>query len=114
AQNCTAGGQIHVVSVSTPANALDAVRAGAADAAVTDFPSAELAVRQSESSLEFVGEQIAPGPYGFAVGKHDRALSQALKTALDALIKDGTYGRLLAKYHLTSGAVSAARINGGQ
>lgn len=113
ARNCAAG-PIRIASVNTPVHALESVRTGEADAAFTDFPSADFAARQPDSRLAVAGPQIDPGPYGFAVSKSDPQLLQALTAALDAIIDDGTYGRILARYHLTEGAVSAARINGGQ
>jgi polar amino acid transport system substrate-binding protein len=113
ARNCAAG-PIRIASVSTPMHALESVRTGEADAAFTDFPSADFAAGQPDSRLAVAGRQIAPGPYGFAVSKSDPQLRQALAAALDAIIDDGTYGRILTKYHLTEGAVSSARINGGR
>ncbi len=108
AQKC-----IEVLALPTVADALAKVRAGMVDACVTDFPSAEYAARAQDSGITVVSSQIDPGPYGFAVAKGDPKLRQALKAALDAIIDDGTYGLILARYHLAGGAVTAARVNGG-
>ncbi|MEV6006279.1 ABC transporter substrate-binding protein [Streptomyces sp. NPDC051976] len=108
-----AGAPVQTVADSSPVEALESVRIGVADASFTDFPSADYVARQPNSRLAIVGRQIDPAPYGFAVGKQDAQLRRALKAALDAVIDDGTYRQIVAKYHLTSGAVSAARVDGG-
>lgn len=117
AASLTAGGcagtPVQTVVDSSPVDALESVRTGVADASFTDFPSADHVARQPNSHLAIVGRQVDPAPYGFAVGKQDSQLRQALKAALDAVIDDGTYRQIVAKYHLTSGAVSAARVDGG-
>jgi polar amino acid transport system substrate-binding protein len=59
------------------------------------------------------GHEYQPVPLGIGVAKSNTALRDELKKALDALIADGTYGRILAKHGVESGAVTAATINGG-
>ena len=59
------------------------------------------------------GHEYQPVPLGIGVGKANTALRDALKKALDALIADGTYHRILEKHGVESGAVKSATINGG-
>jgi polar amino acid transport system substrate-binding protein len=52
------------------------------------------------------------GAYGIAV-PHDRpALRDRLRAALQAIIDDGDYGRILARWNVVAGAVKTATVNG--
>lgn len=61
-------------------------------------------VRDKEYQLE---------PIGIAVPKGSTALRDALQKALGAMIADGSYRKVLAKYDLESGAVKSATVNAG-
>lgn len=50
---------------------------------------------------------------GVVVNKDDPALANAIKAALDQMMQNGTYGKVLAKYGMTGGALKEATINGG-
>ncbi|MFB7375702.1 ABC transporter substrate-binding protein, partial [Streptomyces sp. NPDC056222] len=51
--------------------------------------------------------------FGIAVDKKNTQLRDALKEAVDAIIKDGTYKAALDKWGAADGAIPAAKINGG-
>jgi polar amino acid transport system substrate-binding protein len=56
---------------------------------------------------------LIPGfPYGFATAK-DSTLAKAIQAALNQMIADGTYGKIMAKYGVSADAVKQAVINGG-
>jgi len=59
------------------------------------------------------GHEYQPVPLGIGVAKSNSALRDALRKALDALIADGTYRKILEKHGVESGAVTSATINGG-
>ncbi|MFX8723678.1 transporter substrate-binding domain-containing protein, partial [Acinetobacter baumannii] len=61
-----------------------------------------------------VGTRIAEHLVGIAVPVKEKALAQAMLEAVDALIADGTYKTLLAKWKLTDNALEKATINAGQ
>jgi polar amino acid transport system substrate-binding protein len=61
-----------------------------------------------------VGEPIAQQFTGIALPVKEKALQQAMLEAVDALIADGTYRTLLAKWKLTDNALEKATINAGQ
>jgi polar amino acid transport system substrate-binding protein len=67
----------------------------------------------------FVGGSLAVAGFAAAAElpeavRRAGALQQAVAGALDALIADGTYHALLAKWHLTDNGIEKATINAGQ
>lgn len=63
--------------------------------------------------ITLAGEQVAAAPYGIAVAKNSTQVHDALKAALDAIIKNGDYGKIISKLGVPNGAVTEARINDG-
>lgn len=59
------------------------------------------------------GHEYQPVPLGIGVAKSNAALRDDLEKALDALIADGTYRKILEKHGVESGAITSATINGG-
>lgn len=57
-------------------------------------------------------EALLPTPVGMVFNKDDAQLRDAFKAALEELIADGTYDKILADYQLESGAVDSVTING--
>ncbi len=87
-----------------------AVASGRADGALMDSPVAAYAAQQSGGKLQVVGASYGNAPFGIAVPKGS-ALTPLLKSALEELKTDGTYGKILAKWGLQSGALSSFQIN---
>ncbi|MGW6513234.1 transporter substrate-binding domain-containing protein, partial [Streptomyces niveus] len=114
---CTDGGKkaIGVQAFDNDQQAQTRLRAGGADAGSSDFPVAAYAVKTSGGGNDFqlVGEQIEAAPYGIAVAKGNDELSKALQAALDAIIKNGEYDKIIAKWGVDAGAVKEASINAG-
>ncbi|HEX2375536.1 MAG TPA: ABC transporter substrate-binding protein [Actinomycetota bacterium] len=90
------------------------VKFGRADAALADFPVAAYNAKVSGQGRDFqvVGEQIDPGPYGIGVRKDEAELQAVLREALQAIIRDGSYDRVLSKWNVTDGALKTAKISG--
>jgi polar amino acid transport system substrate-binding protein len=106
-------GDLNILAFDTDVDAQQALRAGRSVADMNDFPVAVYVSQQSNGAFEVVGEQIEAGPYGIAVRKEDTTLRGAIQKALKAIIEDGTYDRILAKWNVTQGALKTAAINGG-
>ncbi|MDQ4005825.1 MAG: transporter substrate-binding domain-containing protein, partial [Actinomycetota bacterium] len=91
------------------------VKNGRAVAGLQDYPVATYNARTSGGGNDFevVGVQIQAGPLGMAVAKDNSGLRDALQLALQAIIDDGSYARLIEKYQTPLGAVESATVNAG-
>ncbi|GCB46000.1 ABC transporter substrate-binding protein [Streptomyces sp. NL15-2K] len=116
AKKCTGGKTISIQPFDNDQQAQTRLRAGGADAGSSDFPVAAYAVKTSGGGNDFqiVGEQVEAAPYGIAVAKDQTQLRDALKAALDAVIKNGEYEKILTKWGAADGAIKEAVINGGK
>ncbi|MFG2024081.1 ABC transporter substrate-binding protein [Streptomyces sp. NPDC048825] len=116
AKKCTGGKTITIEAFDNDQQAQTRLRAGGADAGSSDFPVAAYAVKTSGGGNDFqlVGEQVEAAPYGIAVAKDQTELRDALKAALDAVIENGEYDKIIKKWGVEDGAVKEATINGGK
>lgn len=81
-------------------------------AMLADSPVIDYAVKQTDGAVEVVGQPYDSAPYGIALKKDQGTYSQAIQGAVQAIIDDGTYDKILAKWGLnTAGAVKKAEIN---
>ncbi|MEV8317506.1 ABC transporter substrate-binding protein [Streptomyces sp. NPDC059900] len=115
-KKCKGGKKIAIESFDNDQQAQTRLRSGGADAGSSDFPVAAYAVKTSGGGKDFelVGEQVEAAPYGIAISKKNPELRDAIKAALDAIIKNGEYDKIIAKWGVEDGAVKAAKINGGK
>ncbi len=88
-----------------------AVSSGRAQLVMADSPVAAYAVKQSHGQFKLVGQTYGTAPYGLAIPKTS-TLDKAVLAAVKAVMKDGTYGKILAHWGLQSGAISSPKING--
>jgi ABC-type amino acid transport substrate-binding protein len=88
---------------------------GSVDAAVVDLPVAARLVKTSSvgGQLTIAKPAVKSAPYGIAVRKGDGTVRDSLQSALRAVIADGTYDRILAKWNLQRRALKTAAVNGG-
>jgi polar amino acid transport system substrate-binding protein len=80
------------------------------DAAMLDLPLAEHAMRAPGAvrDLEIARPGVDAGPYGIVFRKADRQLGDAVRSALGAIVADGTYARILARWGLGGLALPSA------
>jgi polar amino acid transport system substrate-binding protein len=109
------GSDLEILTFEKDTDALLALKAGRSVADMNDFPVAAYNARVSGNGNDFevVGEQLGAGPYGIGVRKDDIVVRDALREALMAVIADGTYDRILAKWDVSQGALKTAAVNGG-
>ncbi|MFB8031192.1 MULTISPECIES: ABC transporter substrate-binding protein [unclassified Streptomyces] len=112
---CGSKGKISIEAFDNDLEAQTRLRGGGADAGSSDFPVAAYAVKTSGGGNDFqlVGDQVEAAPYGIAVAKGNDELTKAIQAALDAVIKNGEYEKVIAKWGVQAGAVTEAKINGG-
>jgi polar amino acid transport system substrate-binding protein len=89
-----------------------ALSSGRADVVMADSPVNAYAAKQSNGAFEIVGTTYGTAPYGIAIPKKSTQLRDAVAAALTKLIADGTYKTVLAKWGVSDGAVTTAKING--
>jgi polar amino acid transport system substrate-binding protein len=88
---------LSVAPYQTAAEAVAAVAAGEADAALVDHVSA-LAAPGAGSNLVIVGEPVVEEPYAVAVRQDSRHLLRAINDALEEMTADGTLEMLITKW----------------
>lgn len=91
--------------------ATSSVVSGKDDAMLADSPVAAYAVKQTNGQLETLGAIYDSAPYGYAVKKAQGQYAQALAGAVNALIQDGTYKKILDKWGVAQGAIPTAAVN---
>ncbi|MEV6837876.1 ABC transporter substrate-binding protein [Streptomyces sp. NPDC051133] len=116
AKKCKGGKKLTIEPFDDDQQSQTRLRSGGVDAASSDFPVAAYAVKTSGGGKDFqvVGDQVEAAPYGIAVAKKDTQLRDALKAAMDAIIKNGEYAKILQKWGAQDGAVKQSAINGGK
>lgn len=90
--------------------ATNAVILGQVDAMSADSPVIAYAIKTTGNKLQKAGNTFDVAPYGFPIAKGS-ALTPLVQKAVQALIDDGTYGKILAKWGVSDGAVKTAEIN---
>lgn len=109
---CTSSGKskINISTFQTADEALLALKAGRADA---EFDSNVLqAYRiQQGADVQVVGKTYDEIPIAFQVLPQNKQLANALKDAIQKLIDDGTYKKILADWKMDSGALDKAGVN---
>jgi polar amino acid transport system substrate-binding protein len=116
AVKCPGGRALAVLRFEKDTDALQQVKNGRAVADVEDFPVAAYNATTSGAGKDFdvVAGQIGDvGSYGIAVPSKNTALRDSVQAALRAIIKDGTYDRILTAWNVSAGALTTAAVNGG-
>jgi polar amino acid transport system substrate-binding protein len=112
-KNCGANA-IQFVGTEGSADARTQLKQGRIDAAVQGNETLPYLMDQEPNAYTPIGEMIGTQYNGIAVPVKANELQQALAGALDALIADGTYKALLAKWKLNENGIDKVMINAGQ
>jgi polar amino acid transport system substrate-binding protein len=109
---CVAAGKkaIQILQFDGQDQATNAVVLGQADAMSADSPITDYAIAQSKGKLQAAGKSFEVAPYGIAVGKGSK-LDVAVQKAMQALVDDGSYNKILSKWGVTDGAITKITLN---
>jgi len=88
-----------------------ALSSGRSDVGMADSPVADYQVKKSNGQFKLTGKSYGTAPYGIAIPK-DSGLDKPVLAALKALMANGQYKAILAKWGISSGAITNPQING--
>ena len=106
-------GKINILTFADASGEQLALREGKADAMLENYPTAVVFAQQSNGAFETVPNlQVAKTYFAMVVPKSSKQLSSALQKAWDAIIANGSYDKVLAKWGLTPIALTQSYLNG--
>ena len=113
AKQCKADGkaEMDVISSKLQTDVTTNVVTGKADVFYADSPVAGYAIAQTDGELETLGKTEGIAPEGIVVKKGDQQMDEALQKALQKLIDDGTYMKILKYWGVQDSAISKPEIN---
>jgi polar amino acid transport system substrate-binding protein len=88
-----------------------ALSSGRADVSMADSPVAAYQVKQSNGKFKLSGQPYGTAPYGIAIPKNN-GMAKPILDAINELLKDGIYQTIMAKWGISSGAITNPQING--
>lgn len=118
-KECEAAGKpaIEIQPYEDQASATNALVTGKADAMTADSPITLAAIAAQAEKIEAAGEIFDAAPYGYAIAKgkdgKPSKLTLAVQAAVQSLMDDGTYAKILKKSGVQDGAIKSATINAG-
>ncbi len=119
-KDCTSAGKqaINALVFDDQNGANLAVISGRAVASLADTPVANYQVKVTNGQVKVTGDYLSPAPYGIALPRPSGSaagtapLSKAIQAAMQKLIDDGTYKKILDKWGIAAGAIATSAING--
>ena len=114
-KRCTSAGRaaIDMQVFATTQDMFLALTAKRTDAALNGTPASSYRVERTPG-LALAGEPYRFLPYAMVVNKDRAELIAAVQRALQQLMDDGAYGKLIDAWRLGPGAISKATINSGK
>lgn len=117
-KKCQADGKkpVTIVFAQTNAQQLAELKSGRVAVYLADTPTAAYVAAQNpdEFAQADASNAIEAAPYGIGFNKSNTALASSVQGALNKMIADGSYGKILDAWGLQSGAITQATINGGK
>jgi polar amino acid transport system substrate-binding protein len=89
-----------------------ALQANRIDAYMADSPVVDYAVKKTGNAFEKAGEDTDSAPYGIAIPKNGGTMKDAVQGAVQKLIDDGGYQKVLDNWGVGDGAITESKING--
>jgi polar amino acid transport system substrate-binding protein len=117
-KKCTANGKKAVKIVYAKSNGQQQaeLKSGRVSVYLADSPTAAYVAGQHPNEFEQADANTAieAAPYGIGFNKDSTDLAKAVQGALNELIENGTYGKIMKTWGLQSGALDKATLNGGK
>ncbi|MEU8874623.1 ABC transporter substrate-binding protein [Streptomyces javensis] len=115
AEKCAANGKPELEKLVFPdsVGCFQALSTGRADAFVGGTPTVVYQAEMSHGRFRTAGEPYRFLPYGILINKEEPTLVRAVRGALQKLIDNGTYAKILKQWNIGSGALKSATVNGG-
>lgn len=115
---CQAAGHkpVSIIIGSSTAQQEESLRTGRVATVLDDTPTAIYTAAVAGDGNFFAAVNYPPingGPYGIGVGKDNSELLSVIQKAMQTLIADGTYQKILAAWGMTPGAIAKATVNAG-
>ena len=113
AKQCKADGksEVQILSNKLQTDVTTNVATGKADVFYADSPVAGYAIAQTEDTLEVLGEDVGVTKEAVAIKKGDSDTAKAVQAALQKLMDDVTYMKILKHWGVENGAIDKAEIN---
>ena len=113
AEQCKADNKldIQIMSNKLQTDVTTNVVTGKADVFYADSPVAGYAISQTDGQLEALGEDVGVTKEAVAIKKGNTQLAEAVQKAVQKLMDDGTYMKILKHWGVESGALDKAEIN---
>jgi polar amino acid transport system substrate-binding protein len=115
-KDCKAAGKdgLKILKFSGDQDAILQVRNNRADAGINDYPVAAYRAQTSEGALEAVAIEGDESVWGIAMKQDNKELIDAMQKALQELIDDGSYEKILGAWNVQQMAIDTATINDGK
>ena len=109
---CTTSGKapIAVSELQAQTDVTLALTANRVQAMLADSPVVAYAAKTTEGAVEAVGEPWDTAPYGIVLAKNQGDFGKAIQGAIQSLIDDGSYGKILEKWNVQGGAVPTSEL----
>ncbi|GAB3129074.1 ABC transporter substrate-binding protein [Glaciibacter psychrotolerans] len=109
---CTAAGKplIQIMKYDAQEDATNAVVLGSADALSADSPVTGYAISKTGGKLVAAGKSFDVAPYGMATQKGSE-MTKAVQAALQSMVDDGSYGKILDTWGVADGGIAKITIN---
>ena len=113
AKQCEVDGKdkLEVISSKLQTDVTTNVVTGKADVFYADSPVAGYAIAQTDGQLEMLGKVEGVAPEGIVIKKGDSQMDEAVQKAVQKLIDDGTYLKILKYWGVEDGAIETSEIN---
>lgn len=115
-KGCKAAGKegLKILKFTGDQDAILQVRNNRADAGINDYPVAAYRAQTSEGALEAVSIDGDESAWGIAMKQDNKELISATQKALQELINEGSYAKVLKAWNVEKMAVETATVNNAE